>query len=68
MAAATGTETDRAARIELGPHALLAAAVRSWHAHAAAVTLHLLTTGVLLRCHLSIWKGAHHGRREQRQN
>ena len=47
--------------------ALLAATVRGRHAHAAAVAFHLVTAGMLLRCHLGIGKGACHGWREERE-
>jgi hypothetical protein len=56
-------------RIEIvGLYALLATTVRCRHPHATAVAFHLFAASVLLRRHLSIGKGARHGRREQRQN
>jgi hypothetical protein len=50
-----------------GLDALLAAAVRGRHAHAATTALHLLAAGMFLRCHLGIGKSTRHRRRKQRQ-
>src|SRR5690348_10932798 len=55
-------------RIVTAREIFVAAAMRSRHSRAAAMPLHLMAAGTLLRIHRRAWKGACHSRSEQSQN
>lgn len=62
-----GFDLDRGIPVRRRWYFLVAATVRGWHGHAAALTFHLLTAGAFNGSQIRVRKGASHRRSHKRE-